>query len=67
MRNGMTDLPEFRELTNERRINAQNEIAYRMEQHADMMEDMEEPPDQAPALPAESFKNSPFARNVLSF
>jgi hypothetical protein len=60
MRNGMTDLPEFRELTNERRINAQNEIAYRMEQHADMMEDMEEPPNQAPpALPAPEAQRTP--------
>jgi hypothetical protein len=53
MRNGMTDLPEFRELTNNQRVDAQHEIAMRMEQHADMMEDMEEPPNQAPpALPA---------------
>jgi hypothetical protein len=60
MRNGMTDLPEFRELTNERRINAQNEIAMRMEQHADMMEDMEEPPNQAPpALPAPEAQRTP--------
>lgn len=60
MRNGMTDLPEFRELTNNQRVDAQHEIAMRMEQHADMMEDMEEPPNQAPpVLPAPEAQRTP--------
>ena len=52
MRDGMVDLPEFRNLTPNQREEAQNAIAMRMDQYADMMDDMEEPPNQAPALPA---------------
>ena len=46
MRNGMYDLPEFREMTETQRDSAQDALANRMEQYADMMEDMEEPPTQ---------------------
>jgi hypothetical protein len=42
MRNGMIDLPEFRELTNNQRVDAQHEIAMRMEMHVDMMRDMDD-------------------------
>jgi hypothetical protein len=59
MRNGMTDLPELTPLNDAHRRNAQNEIAMRMEQHADMMDDMEEPPTQAPALPAPEVQRTP--------
>ena len=46
MRNGMYDLPEFREMTETQRDSAQDALANRMEQYADMMDDMEEPPTQ---------------------
>ena len=48
MRNGMYDLPEFREMTETQRDSAQDALANRMEMHADMMEDMEPPTQRTP-------------------
>jgi hypothetical protein len=65
MRNGMIDLPEFRELTNNQRVDAQNEIAMRMEMHVDMMRDTDDmenmdewEPEEPQRLPAPEAQNT---------
>jgi DNA-binding transcriptional regulator YhcF (GntR family) len=59
MRNGMTDLPELRELNGEQALDARNQIANAMEAYADMSEDLEPPEDPGLALPVPEVQRTP--------
>jgi hypothetical protein len=67
MRNGMVDLPELRELPNHAQQQARDEIAYRMEQHADMDEWEPEEPQRLPATDQDLTAEQAAMREALQF